>query len=64
MPKPKTDEHVINLLTSQPPYLGLWEYAWWCCTCGDTEMFRGEGAVMKAWVTAERHAKIWGGRIA
>ena len=63
MPKPKTDEHVINLLRSQQPYRGLWEYAW-CCTCGDTETFRGEDAVMKAWVTAERHAKIWGGRIA
>ena len=63
MPKPKTDEHVINLLQSQPPYRGLWEYAW-CCTCGDTETFRGEGAATKTWVTAERHAKIWGGRIA
>ena len=63
MSKPKTDEHVINLLQSQQPYRGLWEYAW-CCTCGDTETFRGEGAVAKAWITAERHAKIWGGRIA
>ena len=63
MSKPKTDEHVINLLQSQPPYRGFWEYAW-CCTCGDTETFRGEGAATKAWITAERHAKIWGGRIA
>lgn len=60
---PKSDEHVINLLQSQPPYRGLWEYAW-CCTCGDTEVFRGIDGAQKAWCTARRHAEIWGGRLA
>ena len=63
MPKPKTDEHVINLLQSQPPY-GVPVQHGWQCTCGDHEVFTGACSIRSAWTTAQMHAKIWRGMIA
>ena len=63
MPKPKTDEHVINLLQSQPPYRAPVQHGWQC-TCGDHEVFTGACSIRSAWTTAQMHAKIWRGVIA
>ena len=59
----KQQQHVVQIIDYAIAHGAPIQHAW-RCTCGDTEAFRGEDAVMKAWITAERHAKIWGGRIA
>ena len=64
MRKSRTDQHhVVNILTSRPPFGGTVEHGWQC-TCGDHEVFSGAYSIRSAWTTAQMHIRLWGGVIA
>ena len=63
-PRPRQQQHVVQILCVHPPFGAPTQLAWQCTTCGDHEVFTGPGSLKSAWTTARVHVHLWGGEIA